>query len=237
MAMQIARDNRVHVSTVGDNGVIVVAQETNVRLGTPVNTTRLAFVRRTYPAMYNHAVRNMNSLIKQTKEKEKRSMRGGHFFLYRYMVLLAFLLCFSFGIASIYVKACAAVSFTLSILHIFLSIYNIVIYLLNHPLIHPDLAIYLSPGQMPDSKMQNMFYTVPIQTSVRTSGLGALVDPARIVAAVQLENTHVNEIQVMFYTDSYIRDARFPRECDFYLILFIIMFILAIIFVSISISH
>jgi hypothetical protein len=235
--MQIARDPRIHVSTVGDNGVIVIAQKETVRIGTPVHSGRMAFVRNTYPAVYNHVVRNMNSLIEQTKEKQKRSMRGGHFFLYRYMVLLAFLLCFSFGIASIYVKACAAVSFTVSILHIFLSIYNIVIYLLNRPLIHRDLAIHLSSGDMPDSNKKNMFYTAPIETSVLTGGLGAFVDPTRIIAAVQLENKHVTSIQVMFYTDVYKRDARFPRECAFYLILFIIMFILAIIFVSISPSH
>lgn len=120
--MQILQEKRVHVSTVGDDGVIVVGQDTTVRAGTPVYSGRFAFVRRTYPAVYNHVVRNMNSLIKQTTEKKKRSMRGGHFFLYRYMVLLAFILCLSFGIASVYVKACAAVSFTLSILHIFLSI-------------------------------------------------------------------------------------------------------------------
>jgi hypothetical protein len=81
-----------------------------------------------------------------------------------------------------------------------------------------------------------MFYTAPIQTSVCTSALGALVDPTRIVAAIQLENTQVNKVQVMFYTDSYIRDVKYPKECAFYLILFIIMFILAIIFVSTSVN-
>jgi hypothetical protein len=159
-------------------------------------------------------------------------MRGGHFFLYRYMVLLAFLHCLCFGIASIYVKACAAVSFILSILHILLSIYNIVIYRLNRPLIHRYLAIYLSPGDMPNSRNSNMFYTVPLHTSVRTGALGALIDPARIVAAIQLENTRVDKIEVMFYTNDYIHFARFPKECAFYLILFFIVFILAIIFVS-----
>jgi hypothetical protein len=236
MATQIFQDKRVHVSTVGDNGVILVAQDTNVQMGTPVYTGRFAFVRNTYPARYNHVVRNMNTLIAQTTEKEKRSMRGGHFFLYRYMILLAFLLCLAFGIASIYVKACAVVSFPLSFLYIFLSIYNIVIYRLNRPLIHRDLAIELSPGQMPNSQKKNMFYTVPLHTNIRTDALGAFVDPTRIVAAVQLEHTHVDNIDIMFYDYSYVRDARFPKECAVHLILFIIMFILAIIFVSTTIT-
>ena len=198
MAMQIFRDNRVHVSTVGDNGVIAVAQDTKVTMGTPIYTGRLAFVRNTYPAVYNHVVRNMNTLIAQTVEKKKRSMRGGHFFLYRYMVLFVFLLCLVFGIISIFVKACATAPFILSAVYIFLSIYNIVIYRLNRPLIHPYLTIYLPKSQMPNSKNMNMFYSVPFQTNVRTEGLGALVDPARIVAAVKLENTHVTEIDIMF---------------------------------------
>jgi hypothetical protein len=98
------------------------------------------------------------------------------------------------------------------------------------------LAIPLTEGQMPDSGKKNMFYTAPFETSVRTSALGLLVDPARVVAAVQLENTKVDKIQVMFYTDVYKSDARFPKECAFYLILFIIMFILAIIFVSTTVN-
>jgi len=236
MTMQIFKDNRVHVSTIGDNGIILVAQDTNVQMGTPVYNTKFAFVRRTYPAIYNHVVRNMNTLIKQTKEKKKRSMRGGHFFLYRYMVLLAFLLCLGFGIASVHVKACASVSFILSILHIFLSIYNIVIYRLNHPILHPYLAIPLTPEEMPRSGWKNLFYKIPFHTNVRTGALGALIDPTRIVAAVQFENTHVDEIQIMLYTNTYKADAKFPKECAFYLILFIIMFILSIIFVGTTVS-
>lgn len=110
--------------------------------------------------------------------------------------------------------------------------YNIAIYRLNRKLTHPDLAIYLQPGEMPNSGKKNMFYTVPLRTTVRTGAFGALVDPARIVAAVQMENTTVDKIQVMFYTHEYISDSKFPKECAFYLILFFIMFILSIIFVA-----
>lgn len=234
--MQIFGDRRVHVSTIGNNGVVAVAQDSTITMGTPVYTGRLAIVRSSYPAVYNHVVRNMNVLIAQTTEKEKRSMRGGHFFLYRYMVFFAFVLCLVFGIVSIFVKACATVPFILSTLYIFLSIYNIVIYRLNRPLIHPYLAIYLPKSQMPDSTKKNMFYTAPIHTNVRIQGLGALVDRTSILAAVQLENTHVTEIDIMFYTNTYISDSRFPKECALYLILFIIMFILAIVFVSSSVS-
>jgi len=65
--MQVFQDKRIHVSTVDDNGMILVAEDTNVRMGTLVYTGRFVFIRRTYPAIYNHVVRNMNGLIEQTK--------------------------------------------------------------------------------------------------------------------------------------------------------------------------
>jgi hypothetical protein len=236
MQLQLSRNNPVHVATVGDNGLIAVAQEVNIEMGVPRHNGKLVFIRRTYPAVYNHVVRNMNDLLDQTNEKKKWAMRGGHFLLYRYMVLLAFLLCFCFGIASIYVKACAVVSFIVAVLHIILAIYNIVIYRLNRPLIHPFLAIDVRPYEMPNPDKMNMFFKVPLRINVLTGVLAALVDPARIVAAIQRENSHIDEIGIMLYDYNYVRCARFPKECACYLILFIIMFILAIAFVSTTVS-
>ena len=135
--MQIHQDNRIHVSTVGDNGIILATQRKNVRVGTPIYTGKLAIVRNTYPAIYNHVVRNMNSIIGQTKEKKKRSMRGGHFFLYRYVILLAFILCLVFGIVSIYAKGCAAVSlFFLFFIYFYLSTILLSVYSIIHSYIH-----------------------------------------------------------------------------------------------------
>jgi hypothetical protein len=236
MAVQVSRNNRVNVATVGDNGLIAVDQDVHIEMGVPRHSGKLVFIRRTYPAVYNHVVQNMNTLLDQNDEKKKRSMRGGHFFLYRYMVLLAFLLCLSFGIASIYVKACAAVPFILAMLHIVLATYNIVIYRLNRPLIHPFLAIDVESNGMPNPDKMNMFFKVPLRTTVLTGVLAALVDPARIIAAIQLKDSRIDEIEIMLYNYKYVRCARFPKECVFYLILFIIMFILAIAFVSTTIS-
>jgi hypothetical protein len=70
MAMKLFNDTRVHTSTVGDNGLITIEQETIIEMGTSVYTDRLAFIRNTCPAIYNHVVQNMNRLIHQTKEKQ-----------------------------------------------------------------------------------------------------------------------------------------------------------------------
>jgi hypothetical protein len=234
--MTLFRSGRVHVATVGDGGVLAVFDQRSVAIGTPKDISKLAFVRGTYPACYNHGVKNMNGLISQTNEPAKRSMRGGHFLLYRYMVFLAFLLCWIFGIASIYIKAFSAIPFALSILYTVVAIYNISIYRLNRPLLHPHLTLYLSPQEMPRQDFKNLFYSVPILTNTETSILGALVDPARIVAALHLENSQVDHLEIMVFTDSYVSDTKFPKECVFYLIIFVLMFFLSIVFVSSTIK-
>ena len=137
MAVNVYRQNTMDAATIGDNEFMAVVRETSFEVGESCATGVLAFIRNTYPASYNHVVRNMNGLIKGTDTKDKRFMRGGHFLLYRYVLLFAIVLCFAFDIASIYTKACAAVSFVLTVLYIALSIYNIVIFILNRPLMHP----------------------------------------------------------------------------------------------------
>jgi hypothetical protein len=146
MTNQLYKKNTVNVATVENNGFVAAVRETTMELGTPRDTTVLVFIRRTYPAIYNHVVRNMNQINHQMNTANKSSMRGGHFLLYRYIILFAILLCFSFGIASIYVKPCAVVPFILTVLYIVLSIFNIVIFIRNRPLIHPLLARQVPRG-------------------------------------------------------------------------------------------
>ena len=227
MAVDVYRQNTMETATVGDNGFVAVVRQTTLEVGQPRVTGVLAFIRNTYPASYNHVVRNMNGIIKQVNEKDKRSMRGGHFVLYRYVILFAILLCFAFGIASIFVKGCAAVPFILTVLYIALSIYNIVIFILNRPLIHPILARQVPRGQIAGGFM-NEFYSVPLSATVLTGVLAAFVDPAVIAAAVKRENIQVTEIKIMLYDDRYVRRSWFPKEIAIHLIVFIILFFFAI---------
>jgi hypothetical protein len=231
MAVQLHRNNTVDISTIGDNGFVAVEQETTIEMGIPRESGKLVFVRTTYPAIYNHVVRNMNSINHQTNTKNKRSMRGGHFFLYRYVVLLAMLLCFSFGIASIYAKGCSAVPFILTVLYIALSIYNIVIFIINRPLLNPILTKQV-PRQLLGDRM-NRFYTIPVNATVLTGAVAGFIDPAVIAAAVRRDNIELTKIQIMLYDDIYRSRRLFPVEIIVHLIIFLILFILAIIFVSI----
>lgn len=235
MTVNLYRQNTMNTATIGDNGFVAVLRETTMEIGQPRATGVIAFIRNTYPASYNHVVRNMNAIIKQVNAKDKRSMRGGHFFFYRYILLFAILLCFAFGIASIYAKACAAVPSVLSVLYITLSIYNIVVFRLNRPVIHPLLARQIPRGQIPGGFM-NEFYSVPVNATVLTGVLAAFIDPTIIAAAIQKENIQLTQIKIMLYDDRYLRRSKFPKEIIVHLFLFIILFILAIIFVSIDSS-
>jgi hypothetical protein len=225
----------MNTATIGNNGIVAVTRQTTMEIGQPHATGVLAFIRNTYPASYNHVVRNMNAIINQMNAKNKRSMRGGHFLLYRYVVVFAIILCFCFGIASIYVKACAAVPFVLSVLYIALSIYNIVIFVLNRPLIHPTLTRQVPQGVIPDGSM-NEFYSVPVNATVSTGVFAAFIDPAILAAAVRRENIQLTRIKIMLYDHRYLRRSNFPKEIIVHLLVFMILFILAIVFVISNVS-
>lgn len=235
MATELHRQNTTNIAT-HSNGFVAVTQHATMEIGEPRDTTVLVFIRSTYPAIYNHVVRNMNDSINyQTNTKKKWSMRGGHFFLYRYVVLLAMILCFVFGIVSIFVKGCAAVPLVLTVLYIALSIYNIVVYILNRPLIHPLLTRQVPRGNL--DGMINRFFNVPVNATVLTGIIAAFIDPAVIAAAMKKENVQLTEIRIMLYDDRYLSRSKFPKEIIVHLFFFTILFILAIIFVSIKSSN
>ena len=216
-------------------GVVAVRQDARMELGQPRDTTVRVFIRRTYPALYNHVVRNMNSLTDPTDTQKKWSMRGGHFFLYRYIIFFAIILCFSFGIASIFVKACSAVPFVLTVLYIALSIFNIVVYFRNKPVLRQ-----LVTAEVPSNELNgfiNRFFTVPINAQIQTGVAAAFFDPARILAIFQERNIAVTELEVMLYDHHYLARSKFPKEIIVHLIIFLILFILAIVFVSTTVTR
>jgi hypothetical protein len=62
MAVDVYRQNVTGAVAVGDNGFVAVVRETTLEVGQPRATGVLAFIRNTYPASYNHVVRNMNGI-------------------------------------------------------------------------------------------------------------------------------------------------------------------------------
>ncbi|CAM4979981.1 unnamed protein product [Rotaria socialis] len=236
MAVVPYRENKIQVDTIGDNAVVAIVTKNSITIGQPRATGINVFICNPFPGAYNHVVGNMNSILEQTNvTKKKYSMREGHLELYRLMIIFACLLCFSFGVASIYAKPCAVVSFVLSVLYIALSIYNIVIFILNSPLIYPRFTRKVSRGTIPGGYI-NQFYTVPVNATVLTGVIAAIIDPTVIAAAVHEENIELDEIQFMLYDDRYERNSWLPKEIIIHLIIFIFLFILAIAFVSTTAS-
>ncbi|CAF1383366.1 unnamed protein product, partial [Rotaria magnacalcarata] len=111
------------------------------------------------------------------------------------------LISFAFGIASIYVKPCAVASFIVPAIYIALSIYNIVVFLRNRPVLHPGLTISVPEDALGD--MINRFFAISINATVITGVFAAFLNPAAVIAAVQREHVELTEIHVMFYGPTY----------------------------------
>ena len=228
---EVYRQRTMEVSTIENNqGVVIVEQETRFEVGKPRETGIIAFIRNTYPARYNHVVRNMNQLNEYVNERKKWSMRGGHFFMYRYVIGLAIILSFCFGIVSIFEKAWCAVPFILISIYLLLSIFNTIVYYKNRPLINPLLTRQVPRGVLNGSI--NEFYAVPLNANIVTGAVAAYVDPAVIAAALREDNIELTEIHVMLYDDRYLASSGFPKEIIGQFIVFSILFILSIAFVS-----
>jgi hypothetical protein len=232
MPLNVIHQNRINAVTENGNTVVGFSHENTIKMGAAEDVTVLAYVRSSYPAIYNHVVQCANHLTESLNGKqEKRSMRGGRLLLYRYMVLLALLLSFGFGIASIDVKPCATVPFVLSFIHIDLAIYNINVFLSNRPLLHPLLAHRVPAESLPNKNFMNNFFRIPITHDRNITLCGATLQPEEILTVFKMSTTQTNHITILLYTDGYLRHLKFPKECIVHLILFLIMFFLAISFV------
>ncbi|CAF3929186.1 unnamed protein product [Rotaria sp. Silwood1] len=182
-------------------------------------------IRNTYPARYNFAVKQYRANADANNPK-KKEMRGGHFLLYRSVIVLAWLIALGAGgISSILKpliensskwKPFLALNIFICLFYIIISIYNIVIFkrngsLFNRRMIH-DNSI---------SKI-NMYVTIPIHTFVtQTQALAS--EQEDVVAGLQNVQNQVNEIQVMYYKEYYVRTyTYFPRSIIKHIIFFVI---------------
>lgn len=236
----MARNNRVHVSTISDvEGIGTNNRTVEIEVPKLEDNTHRVWIRNTYPANYNFVVENMNFLARQNelgKSMVKWYMRGGHFLLYRYVVFFVFIICLGFGITSLFIKPFAAIPFVLSFIHIALAIYNIVIFRINRPLLHSDFTFSVPESSLEDD-FHNRFFRVSFETSVIDVTLAALiVDPYAYFTALRQKYTNLDELQVMAYDGRYLPHTYFPKESVVYLIIFLIMFVLSIFFVATKVS-
>jgi len=124
-----SRLSTVHPFAISDNGGLgtqqtimlydnegnAYLQNTNVQVNTgPARDTGITTtIRNTYPARYNFAVRQYNS-IPDDDIPRKKQMRGGHFFMYRWIVVLAILIAIAAAEISVQTKSFVALNITIT---------------------------------------------------------------------------------------------------------------------------
>ncbi|CAF1412007.1 unnamed protein product [Adineta steineri] len=179
-------------------------------------------VRRNYAARYNFAAANYNALL--TSDKKKK-MRGGHFLLHRYIIILLWLISIICGGVSAVLKPLVAIPIVISLLYIVLTIYNIVIFKKNRSVLHSKLMIHNNA-----LAGNNEWYTVPIHTRIQDRAALAAVggDDSIDIAAIREEYTNMQEVKVMVYQEQYIRlYTYFPTKS---IIIHIVAFVIAFVF-------
>ena len=186
-------------------------------------------IRQNYAAKYNFAVRQYNNL---PLEDTKKEMRGGHFLVYRYAVILFWLISMICGGVSAIFKPLVTVPIVISLVYIALSIYNIVIFKKNGNLLPRPLMIHNNALDC-----NNEWYTVPIHTRIQDRAALAAIggDDSAAMAALRQEYTNVEEIKVMVYTERYIRNFTYApyKTIAIHIILFLISLIFGIVLASI----
>jgi hypothetical protein len=225
--------NSEYVVTVDDEPSFVVINPDNTReIGQTKDVIKRTGISNTYPAIYNHVIRNANYMAEingNNKTLFKKSMRGGRFFFYRFIVFLAFALSVTFTFLSVNNEQFfGIVPLVLSVIYITLSIYNIIIYRINRPLLHPNFTIPVRYGLL-GKELSYRFYDIPLRTNVRNPDFSAVInDSDAFVADLKQRYTHLTEVRIMLYDDRYLRHNRFAKEAVFYLVLFILILIVAI---------
>ena len=223
----------VQISVVGDDRdlqpsnnahVLIDHQQRNleVSVGTPVVTGRLAWVRNTYAAHYNFAVRNYHSIDGSVTKKQ---MRGGRFFLFRYVILLALGIGFVCGITSPGNKGLLTVPILLAILYTGLSIFNIYIYCRNGSLIH-ERMFWVKDSALPG--FTNEFFKIPINARIKDRRIRAIIGEnlQAVVASTQEHDETIDSVKLMAYRSSYLPYTGFPHEAIVHVILFWVVVII-----------
>ncbi|CAF1113591.1 unnamed protein product [Rotaria sp. Silwood1] len=158
---------------------------TNISLGTPEATGKLAWVQNTYASQYNHAVSCWKAF---ETSGIKRQMRGGHLLLYRWLVLAVVIVAFVLGGLSKNVKPYITFPIVSAVIYLGLTIWNWHVFRTNGNLLHSHMV------QVPDSALPgfiNEFYTIPIYAQVTDQRLLAISNYTNTVIAQLIEQHHV----------------------------------------------
>ncbi|CAF1122023.1 unnamed protein product [Adineta ricciae] len=190
----------------------------NVCAGNPVATGRLAWVQNTYPAKYNFAAENWESL---EGVKSKTKMRGGHLLLYRFVIVVALV---GVGICNIVSTGSIAGSVLICLLYTALSGYNTFVYYRNGTVIH-DRMIKVKDRYL--TSYRNEFFTIPIHANIQDQQLSGMIGKDSLVAMIgqqEQRRENIDSIDIMIYKKAYLEYTNFPGEAIVHLLVFWVIF-------------
>jgi hypothetical protein len=217
-------NNRVF--TVSDDSTTIATSHSvtsNITLGTPEATGKLAWVQNTYASQYNHAVGCWKAF---DGSGTKRQMRGGHLLLYRWFILAVVIVSFVLGGLSTDVKAYVTFPIISTVIYLTLTIWNWHVFRTNGNLLHSHMIA------VPDNLLPgwtNEFFHIPIYAQITDQRLLGVSSYAVTAIAGLIEQSEgQSSIDIMVYRRIYLKKLRFPWETILHFIIFIIIFIVAL---------
>ena len=213
-----------YVSTISgnDDGVVAIGGRqvsADLELGEIRDVGKSTFIRSTYAARHNFAVRQYNSYETEENEK-KRDMRGGRFFLYNIIIFIFFVATIVL-INQMYQNIFLSIpAIVIPTLYVFLTCFNWHIYRTNGCLIHENMI----PVSSSSIRSSNKHYVVPVHARIQDREFIAATDGSTtaIVARLQQRYQNLTEVRIMLYKPIYrSRFTRFPCESIIHFLLFL----------------
>lgn len=220
------------VTTYQDDNIVAVRNNrvnVDIEMGRARSTGTSTYVRSTYSARYNFAVRQFNVYVDVILEK--RQMFGGLILLYNIVVLVLFGVSIGGYINADDTKAFIAVPFVISIAYLLITFYNWHIFRTNGSLVHRQF-FRVNDYEIPDSI--NKHLTIPLRANVQNQQVIAATDGSTVAIAARLRQEYINltEIDIMLYDSNYEKHMRFPVESIVHFLLFAGVLGLAILKIS-----
>jgi hypothetical protein len=185
------------------------------------------FVRTAYPARYNFAVENYNSV----SVKHKATMRGGRVLFFRSIVAVVWIISMVFALLALLKSAFVIGTCLFSFLYIALSIYNLYVFFDNRDLLNSRRLLRAKIAG--PNGLDYEWVSVPLDSRSANERLAAVDQLALDNVRKEYAGSSTSEIDCMVYTKRYADTyPTFPKELLLHLVAFFVAIIIGIILAS-----
>jgi len=182
------------------------------------------FVRTAYPARYNFAVENYNTV----SVKHKATMRGGRLLLFRSIVAVVWIISMVFALLSLLKSTFVIGTCLFSFLYIALSIYNLYVFFDNRDLLNSRRLLRAKIAG--PNGLDYEWVSVPLDSRSANERLAAVDQLALDNLRKEYAGSSTSEIDCMVYTKRYADTyPTFPKELLLHLVAFFVAIIIGII--------